>query len=243
VIESPKFDELKSPDSEEFISPKFARQLASLQSKLKRKRARKIVESDSESDYDQKQRSKPLSKPSADGPLIKREKAETRSKELLNYEIVEVSGDDDHGRDDGPRTEKRAIQVMDADQMRRWMAQMREDPEASKSPVRPPTGAQRRKQHADGERSALPKSLEERRVKHEGHEEDTPRKSGTQFSDEELYARPPRLRRKVAAPSKAESIGSRPSTARASSIASTRMSVKKDLEDLIETAKRTARRF
>jgi hypothetical protein len=187
VIESPKFDELKSPDSDEFISPKFAQQLASLQSKLKRKRARKIVESDSESDYDQKQRSKPLSKPSPDGPLIKRKKAETRSKEPLNYEIVEVSGDDDHGRDDGPRTEKRAIQVMDADQMRRWMAQMREDPEASKESTR--------------------------------------------------------LRRKVPAQSKAASVGSRRSNARSSSIASTRISVKKDLEDIMETAQRTARKF
>jgi hypothetical protein len=117
------------------------------------------------------------------------------------------------------------------------------DEELYGRPVRPPTGAQRRKQPEEGERTTLPKGLEKRRVKHEGHEEDTPRKSGTQFSDEELYARPPRLRRKVAAPSKAESVGSRRSTARASSIASTRMTVKKDLEDLIETAKRTARRF
>jgi hypothetical protein len=54
------------------------------------------------------------------------------------------------------------------------------DNELYARPVRPPTGTQRRKQHQEGEQSALPKSLEERRVQHEGHREATLRKSGTQ---------------------------------------------------------------
>jgi hypothetical protein len=64
------------------------------------------------------------------------------------------------------------------------------DEELYARPVPPPTGTQRRKKHQEGERSALPKKQEERRVQHEGHQEAKLRKSGTQFSDEELYARP-----------------------------------------------------
>jgi hypothetical protein len=66
------------------------------------------------------------------------------------------------------------------------------DEELYARPVRPPTGAQRRKQHEEGGRSAPPKRLEERQVQHEGRQEATPRNSETQFSDEELYARPVR---------------------------------------------------
>jgi hypothetical protein len=172
VIELPTFDELRSPDSEEFISPKFTRGEALSQSKSRRKRARKIVESDSETDYQQKEQSKP--------------------EEPSNYEVVEVSEDD--GSDNAPRTKKRAIQVMDADQMRKWMTQMREE------------------------------------AAQQGQ--------GPQSSKDS-----PRLRRKVAAQRRAASVGSRRSTARSMSIASTRISVKQELDDIVKTAKRTARMF